>query len=197
MNSTIMKILKETGALLEGHFLLSSGKHSNRYIQCAKALRFPPCAKKIMKIVCDKVRHLKIDLIVGPAMGGIITSYEMGRQLNLESIFTERIDGQITLRRGFTVSKSTNILISEDVITSGKSTLEVKNLMEKMGANVLGVSCIVDRKPKNTDLGLPVYSGVQLDIEIYDEKDCPLCHQGIKLVKPGSRIFENGHFSTD
>jgi orotate phosphoribosyltransferase len=191
MNSTIIEILKETGALLEGHFLLSSGKHSNKYIQCAKALRFPYFAKEIMKIVCDKVRHLKMDMIVGPAIGGIITSYEMGRQLNLESIFTERIDGQMTLRRGFTVNKGANILISEDVITTGKSTREVRDLMEKMGANVFGVACIVDRRPKNTEIELPVYSGIQLDIQIYNAQECPLCQQGIELIKPGSRIFRN------
>ncbi len=190
MNSTIIKILKETGALLEGHFLLSSGKHSNRYVQCAKALRFPSCAEQIMQIVCNKVKHLKnIDVIVGPAMGGIITSYEMGRQLKIESIFTERINDQITLRRGFIIKKDSNILISEDVITTGKSTLEVNNLMQEMDANVLGVCCIVDRRPKNTNFPLPVYSGIQLDIDIFDEKDCPLCQQGIPLEKPGSRIF--------
>ncbi len=190
MNTTILKILEETGALIEGHFLLSSGQHSNRYIQCAKALRFPWHAEQIIKILCDKVRDMGMNIIVGPAMGGIITSYEMGKQLNLESIFTERINGQVTLRRGFSIKKGTNILISEDVITTGKSTLEVRNLMEEMGANVLGVACIVDRRPMNMDIGLPVVSGIKLDIKIYNEKDCPMCKQGIKLVKPGSRLFK-------
>ncbi len=190
MNTTILKILEETGALIEGHFLLSSGQHSNRYIQCAKALRFPWHAEQIIKILCDKVRDMGMNIIVGPAMGGIITSYEMGKQLNLESIFTERINGQVTLRRGFSIKKGTNILISEDVITTGKSTLEVRNLMEEMGANVLGVACIVDRRPMNMDIGLPVVSGIKLNIKIYNEKDCPMCKQGIKLVKPGSRLFK-------
>jgi orotate phosphoribosyltransferase len=190
MNTTILKILEETGALIEGHFLLSSGQHSNQYIQCAKVLRFPWYAEQIIKILCDKVRDLEINIIVGPAMGGIITSYEMGRQLNLESIFTERINGQVTLRRGFSIKKGTNVLISEDVITTGRSTLEVRNLMEEMGANVLGVACIVDRKPMNMDIGLPIFCGIKLNIKIYNEKDCPMCKQGIKLVKPGSRIFK-------
>ncbi|MBN2395486.1 MAG: orotate phosphoribosyltransferase [Candidatus Atribacteria bacterium] len=190
MDSEILEILKKTGALLEGHFLLSSGKHSNQYVQCARVLRFPFYAEKIMKIVCEKVSHLDVDVIVGPAIGGIITSYEMGRQLGLESIFSERIEGQMTLRRGFTVNKGAKILISEDVITTGKSSLEVKNLMEKMGAIVLGIACIVDRRPNHIDIGLPVYSGIQLELQIFDEKDCPLCHQGIELVKPGSRAFE-------
>jgi len=190
MNTTILKILKETGALIKGHFLLSSGQHSNRYIQCAKALRFPWHAEQIIKILCDQVRDMDMNIIVGPAMGGIISSYEMGRQLNLESIFTERINGQVTLRRGFSIKKGTNILISEDVITTGKSTLEVRSLMEEMGANVLGVACIVDRRPMNMDIGLPVVSGIKLDIKIYNEKDCPMCKQGIKLVKPGSRVFK-------
>jgi len=190
MNTTILKILEETGALIEGHFLLSSGQHSNQYIQCAKALRFPWHAEQIIKILCDKVRDMGMNIIVGPAMGGIITSYEMGRQLNLEKIFTERINGQVTLRRGFSIKTGTNILISEDVITTGKSTLEVRNLMEEMGANVLGVACIVDRRPMNMDIGLPVFSGIKLDIKIYNEKECPMCKQGIKLVKPGSRVFK-------
>jgi len=190
MNTTILKILEETGALIEGHFLLSSGQHSNQYIQCAKALKFPWYAEQIIKILCDKVRNLGMNIIVGPAMGGIITSYEMGRQLNLESIFTERINGQVTLRRGFSIKKGANVLISEDVITTGKSTLEVINLMEEMGANVLGVACIVDRKPMNMDIGIPIFSGIKLNIKIYNEKDCPMCKQGMKLVKPGSRIFK-------
>jgi len=190
MNTTILKILEETGALIEGHFLLSSGQHSNQYIQCAKALKFPWYAEQIIKILCDKVRNLGMNIIVGPAMGGIITSYEMGRQLNLESIFTERINGQVTLRRGFSIKKGANVLISEDVITTGKSTLEVRNLMEEMGANVLGVACIVDRKPMNMDIGIPIFSGIKLNIKIYNEKDCPMCKQGMKLVKPGSRIFK-------
>lgn len=190
MNTTILKILEETGALIEGHFLLSSGQHSNQYIQCAKALRFPWYAEQIIKILSDKVRDLGMNIIVGPAMGGIITSYEMGRQLNLESIFTERINGQVTLRRGFSIKKGTNILISEDVITTGKSTLEVRDLMEEMGANVLGVACIVDRRPMNMNIDLPVFSGIKLNIKIYNETDCPMCKQGIKLVKPGSRIFK-------
>ena len=189
MNTTILKILEETGALIEGHFILSSGQHSNQYIQCAKALKFPWYAEQIIKILCDKVRDLGMNIIVGPAMGGIVTSYEMGRQLNLESIFTERINGQVTLRRGFSIKKGANVLISEDVITTGKSTLEVRNLMEEMGANVLGVACIVDRRPMNMDIGLPVFSGIKLNIKIYNKKDCPMCKQGIKLVKPGSRKF--------
>lgn len=189
MNTKILNILKETGALLEGHFLLSSGKHSRQYVQCAQALKFPWHAEQIMKIICAKISDLKIDLIVGPAIGGIITSYEMGRQMNVETIFTERVDNTVTLRRGFTVKKGSNILISEDVVTTGKSTLEVKNLVSELGGNVLGVACIVDRRSKHEDLGVPVFSGIQLDIKIYDEKDCPLCQQGSKPVKPGSRKF--------
>jgi len=195
LNSSILDILEKTGALLEGHFLLSSGKHSNRYVQCAKLLRFPWYAEQIIKILCQKINHLNIDIIVGPAIGGIITSYEMGRQLNKESIFTERIDGEVTLRRGFSLKKESNILISEDVITTGKSTLEVKKLVEEMGANVLGVACIVDRRPVNLEIGLPVYSGIKLDIQVYNNEDCPLCKNGVKLVKPGSRIFNNINLS--
>lgn len=189
-NTGILQILEETGALLKGHFLLSSGKHSNKYIQCAKALRYPWHAEQIIKILCRKVENLEIHTMIGPAIGGIITSYEMGRQLNIESIFTERVNGKTTLRRGFSITKGSNILISEDVITTGKSTLEVKNLVEEMGANVLGVACIVDRRPADIiNLGLTVYSGIRLNIEIYHETECPLCKQGIELIKPGSRLI--------
>jgi orotate phosphoribosyltransferase len=188
-NTRMLQILEETGALLKGHFLLSSGKHSNRYIQCAKVLRYPWHAEQIIKVLCKKVKNIDINTIIGPAIGGIITSYEMGRQLKIESIFTERVNGKTVLRRDFSITKGSNILISEDVITTGKSTLEVKNLVEEMGAKVLGVACIVDRRPEGINLGLTVYSAIKLKIEIYNEKECALCKQGIKLEKPGSRLI--------
>ena len=190
MNAQVIKILKESDALLEGHFLLSSGLHSDRYIQCAKALRFPSQAEKIMKIVAEKIKNMPLDMIVGPAMGGIITAYELARQLNLEAIFTERVNGKMQLRRGFSIQKGTHVLISEDVITTGKSTREVQNLMEDMGGIVMGVACIADRRPKDLDFGLSVYSAIQLDINIYSPEQCPLCRANLPLIKPGSRQFK-------
>ncbi len=120
-NVNVVEILKECDALLEGHFLLSSGKHSNRYVQCAKVLRFPNQAKKVLSTVVDQIKDLGIDLVVGPAMGGVIVSYELGRQLNKESVFTERKDGVMQLRRGFEVKPGAKIIIAEDVVTTGKS----------------------------------------------------------------------------
>ncbi|KGG79737.1 orotate phosphoribosyltransferase [Caloranaerobacter azorensis H53214] len=183
----VIEILKECDALLEGHFLLSSGKHSDRYVQCAKVLRYPDFAEKVLKVVVDKVKDLKIDKVVGPAMGGVIVSYEMGRQLGKEAIFTERKDGVMQLRRGFKINKGDKILITEDVVTTGKSSLEVKDVIEKFGGEVIGIACIVDRRADNVDLGLPVFSAIKLDIKTYDKGDCPLCKKGLPIEKPGSR----------
>lgn len=183
----VLEVLKSTEALLEGHFLLSSGKHSNRYVQCAKVLKNPVHAEIVLKPVVEKVRDLSIDLIVGPAMGGIIVAYEMGRQLGKEAIFTERKDGEMQLRRGFEIKKGDRILITEDVVTTGKSTLEVKKLLEELGGIVIGVACIVDRRGAEEDLGIPLYSSVKLEIKSYDANNCPICEKGLKIEKPGSR----------
>ncbi|WP_069650381.1 orotate phosphoribosyltransferase [Caloranaerobacter ferrireducens] len=183
----VLEILKECDALLEGHFLLSSGKHSNKYVQCAKVLRYPNFAEKVLKVVVDKVKDLEIDKVVGPAMGGVIVSYEIGRQLGKEAIFTERKDGVMQLRRGFEINKGDKILITEDVVTTGKSSLEVKKIIEEFGGEVIGIACIVDRRGNNVDLGLPIFSAVKLDIETYDKQECPLCKKGLPIEKPGSR----------
>lgn len=181
-------ILKETDAFLEGHFLLSSGLHSGGYCQCAKLLRFPDKAEAVLSRVTEQVKDLPITKVCGPAMGGVIVSYELARQLNKESIFTERKDGEMQLRRGFTVGEGDNILITEDVVTTGKSTLETVEALEKLGAKVIGVACIADRRGEDSPLTLPVYSAVKLDIKTYSPDSCPLCEEGkIELVKPGSR----------
>lgn len=181
-----IKILKESEALLDGHFLLSSGKHSNRYVQCAKVLRFPDKAAEILKITADKVRDLDVDLVIGPAMGGIIVAYELGRQLGKEAIFAERDDkGKMSIRRGFTVKPGAKVLITEDVVTTGKSSMEVKELVEAMGGKAVAIACLVDRSKGK--IALPVYSAVKLDIAIYNPEDCPLCKQGTPYEKPGSR----------
>ncbi len=181
----IIDILKKSDALLEGHFLLSSGKHSNRYVQCAKVLRFPQYAEKVLSFVVDKVKDLEIDLVVGPAMGGVVVAYEVGRQLGKEAIFTERVDNVMALRRGFEIKKGAKILITEDVVTTGKSTLEVKKLLEELGGEVVGVACIADRT--SNDIGIPIYSAIELEIQVYEKDDCPLCKENIPVVKPGSR----------
>ena len=186
----VIEILKECEALLEGHFLLSSGKHSNRYVQCAKVLRFPDKAEKILSLVVEKIKDLDIDLVVGPAMGGVIVSYELGRQLGKETVFTERKNNIMELRRGFEVKPGARIIIAEDVVTTGKSTIETKKVLEGLGGNVIGVACIANRT--KDDIGMPIYSAIDIDIQVYESDDCPLCNEGkIDLVKPGSREFKD------
>lgn len=185
----VVDILKKSDALLEGHFLLSSGKHSNRYVQCAKVLRFPEYAEQVLSTVVEQIKDLDIDLVVGPAMGGVIVSYELGRQLGKEAVFTERKDGVMQLRRGFEVKKGTKIIIAEDVVTTGKSTIETKKALEALGGEVIGVACIANRT--NDDIGMPIYSAIKLDIKVHEVDECPLCKDGkIELVKPGSREFK-------
>lgn len=187
MNKEVVDILIETNAFLEGHFLLSSGKHSKNYVQCAQVLRFPAKAAEVLKPVVDQIKDLKIDKVVGPAMGGVIVAYELGRQLDKEAIFTERKDGIMELRRGFEIKKGDRVIIAEDVVTTGKSTIETKVLLERLGAEVIGVACIIDRRAKGLALGMPVYSALKLEIDTYDAEECPICGTGVALVKPGSR----------
>lgn len=191
--SEVLEILRESEAFLEGHFLLSSGRHSGGYCQCAKLLRYPEKAEKVLSRVFEQVKDLGITKVCGPAMGGIIVSYELARQLGVESIFTERKDGEMQLRRGFSVGKGDRILISEDVVTTGKSTMETVELLERMGAEVIGVGCIADRRAPDCDFSLPLYSAIKLDIANYAAEDCPICKEGrLALVKPGSRAELKG-----
>ena len=178
----VVDILKKSDALLEGHFLLSSGKHSNRYVQCAKVLRFPEYAAEVLSTVVEQIKDLDIDLVVGPAMGGVIVSYELGRQLGKEAVFTERKDNTMELRRGFEVKKGAKIIIAEDVVTTGKSTMETKRVLEALGGEVVGVACIADRT--NHDIGMPIYSAIKLDIQVYESDECHLCKEGkLPVVK--------------
>ncbi|WP_423230606.1 orotate phosphoribosyltransferase [Clostridium massiliamazoniense] len=184
----VVETLKEVGALLEGHFLLSSGRHSNRYCQCAKLLQHPDKAEKVLSIVKEKLEkdNIECDLVVGPAMGGVVVAYELGRQLGKPAIFTERENGEMTLRRGFTIEKGQRVIITEDVVTTGKSFKEAARVIEKQGGIVVAVICIVDRTTsKVTDY--PMYSSVKLEIESYEPENCPLCKEGIPYIKPGSR----------
>lgn len=187
MSIDVIKILKECEALLEGHFLLSSGKHSDKYCQCAKLMQYPDKAEKVISIVAEKVKVIDIDVIVGPAMGGIRAAYELGKQLGIRTIFTERVDNIMTLKRGFEISENEKIFIMEDVITTAKSSLETAAVLENLGGKVIGLGCIVDRKASNTDL--PIYSAVELVFETYNPVSCPLCKDGSKAIKPGSRKF--------
>ena len=187
MKERILEILIESDAFLQGHFLLSSGKHSDGYVQCERVMRFPKKAEEIVKAIAEQIKDMDYDLIVGPAMGGIRVSYELGRQVGKETIFAEREDGEMALRRGFEIPKGAKIIIAEDVITTGKSTMEVKRLLEGLGGQVVGATCIIDRRGKEDKFDLPLYAAIKLDIATYDKEECPLCSQNVELVKPGSR----------
>ena len=184
-----LKILKETNALLEGHFVLSSGLHSDQYVQCAKLLSYPKKAELICSSLCEKIKknYNKIDIILSPAIGGIVIGYEVGRQLNIETIFAERQEGELVLRRGFDIPKKSKVLVVEDVITTGKSALECVNLIKQNEANFIGYSCIIDRTNVSSLINEKIVSQVKLKFDIYKSTDIPEKLKNIKAVKPGSR----------
>ena len=181
----VIEHLKQSEALLEGHFLLSSGRHSNRYCQCAKLLQYPDRAAKVLAVVVEKLKETPVDIVVGPAMGGIIVAYELGRQLGVPAIFTEREDGKMVLRRGFEIQPGQRVLITEDVVTTGKSSLETIEALKQYGAEVVGIACIANRSTGS--IGYPIFDAIKLDIESWEPENCPLCKEGIPYVKPGSR----------
>jgi orotate phosphoribosyltransferase len=184
-----LKILKETDALLEGHFILSSGLHSEKYVQCAKLLSKPEKAKTICLSLAEKIKdkYQSIDLILSPAIGGIVIGYEIGRILNIETIFAERVNEKFCLRRDFNIKKGQKVLIVEDVITTGKSILECSNLVKNKSANVVGYACIIDRSDEENKIDHNVVSQVQIKIPTYKEENLPKHLEKIKPVKPGSR----------
>lgn len=182
-------LLKESGALLSGHFLLSSGKHSNGYVQCAKLIMHPDKCEEVAKIIADKLKDQTFDLVVGPAMGGIIIAYEVARALGLPAIFTERVDGEMTLRRGFTIEPGMKVLIVEDVVTTAKSSMESARVIESYGAEVTALASIVDRT-QGKETPLPLYSAIAVNLDTFEKEDCPLCKEGIEVVKPGSRAIK-------
>ncbi|GHT83094.1 orotate phosphoribosyltransferase [Spirochaetia bacterium] len=188
-------LLKESGAMLEGHFLLSSGRHSDFYFQCARLLQYPDKAAEALAPVANRLRtdiragKLAVDAIVGPALGGIIVAYELARQLGLPGFFTERDDtGAMTLRRGFAIRPGARILIAEDVVTTGKSSGESAAVLEALGAAVVALACVVDRRAEGTPpLLWPLYAACTVAVGNWEQHDCGLCKQGIPAVKPGSR----------
>ena len=184
-----LKILKETNALLEGHFILSSGQHSSQYIQCAKLLSYPKKAKSICSSLSELITNAfnKIDLVLSPAIGGIIVGYEMGRLLSLETIFAERQKGELLLRRGFKIPQDSNVLIVEDVITTGKSALECETIVKKNKANLIGFACIIDRTDNKSLIKHKIISQIKLKMPIFREDEVPNKLKKIKPIKPGSR----------
>jgi len=184
-----LEILKESKALLEGHFILSSGLHSSQYIQCAQLLSKPHLSRKICTSLADKIKNefKKIDLILSPAIGGIVIGYEMGKLLNKEAIFAERINSNFTLRRDFTIPKSSKVLIVEDVITTGKSSLECVEIIKKSEAEIVGFACLIDRSQGKSVIKNKIVSQIEINIPTYDKNNLPETLLSIKAVKPGSR----------
>ncbi len=187
MKDRVLEIFEKTSVLLEGHFLLTSGKHSGQYLQCAQVLQYPKYTEELCRMLVEPYKDKGVELVVGPAMGGIIIAYEAARNLGCRAVFAERENGKMTLRRGFEVSKGEKVLIVEDVITTGGSVKEVIDLTLQEGADVLGVSCLVDRSEGKADLGMPFAGLISFNIETYSPQNCPLCQKGVPVAKPGSR----------
>lgn len=185
----ILEIFKQSGALLEGHFRLTSGRHSDRYIQCAQVLKYPRQTEVLCMQLADNFQGIGAELVVGPAMGGILVAYEAGRHLGLPAIFTERKEGKMALRRGFTIIPGQKVLVVEDVVTTGGSVREVIQLVREHGGTVTAVGALVDRTAGTVDFGVPFYSLLALKVESYEPDECPLCRQGMALETPGSRVF--------
>ena len=188
-----LDILRKTNALLEGHFVLSSGLHSSKYIQCAKLLSFPSKAEKICKSLSTKIKKKfkKIDLILAPAMGGIIIGYEIGKLLKKETIFCERVKGKFVLRRGFRIKKRSKVLIIEDVITTGKSSMECVKLIKKANASVVGFASIIDRSTKKTlKIKKKIVSHLKINIPTFKANQVPNDLKSIPITKPGSRFIK-------
>ena len=188
-----LNILRKTNALLEGHFVLSSGLHSPKYIQCAKLLSFPSKAKIICSSLSNKIKRSfkKIDLILAPAMGGIIIGYEIGRLLKKETIFCERVNGKFILRRGFKIKKGSRVLIIEDVITTGKSSMECVKLIKKSKAKSIGFATIIDRSSKKSlKIKKKIISHMKIDVPTYKKSKLPKLLKSIPITSPGSRFIK-------
>ena len=184
-----LKILKETKAVIEGHFILSSGLHSSKYVQCAQLMSKPSQAFKICESLAEKIKMEfdEFDLILSPAMGGIIVGYELGKLLNKETIFSERVNGEFKLRRDFKIEKDSKVLIVEDVITTGKSSLECSKLVLSNNASIVGYASIIDRSNGKSDIKNKIVSQVVLNIPVYQKDKLPAELSSIPPVKPGSR----------
>ena len=185
----IIEVFKKTGALLEGHFVLTSGFHSPHYFQCAKVLQYPEYNTQLAALVAGHFREKKIDVVVTPAVGGIVFGTEVGRQLNARSIFSERENGVMKLRRGFELSKGENVLVCEDVVTTGGSVMEVIELVKESGANLCGVGFIIDRSGGTVDFGTEQFSLAKFEVVKFAESEIPEWLANIPVTKPGSRTL--------
>ncbi|MDP3790487.1 MAG: orotate phosphoribosyltransferase [Candidatus Omnitrophota bacterium] len=183
----VLDIFNKQNALLTGHFKLSSGLHSEKYLQCALVLQYPDIAQKLSVELAKKFSKTKIDLVVGPALGGVTFAYEVARALGVRGLFTERQEGKMVLRRGFSIGKGEKVLVVEDVVTTGGSTKEVIDVVKSCGADVVGVGSVIDRSSAAIDFGVPFYALAKVRVETFEETGCPLCKKNVPVTKPGSR----------
>jgi orotate phosphoribosyltransferase len=183
----VLDLFRESGALLEGHFKLSSGLHSGGYLQCALVLQHPRLAETLGRALAAKLRALNPTVVLSPAVGGLIIGHEVGRSLGVRAIFAERQDSQMTLRRGFSLAPTDRVAVIEDVITTGLSTRETIAVAQAAGASVVGAGSIIDRSGGTADVSVPAFSLLTLSLPTYQADDCPLCKEGKPVEKPGSR----------
>ena len=183
----LIDIFKQSGALLEGHFRLSSGLHSSRYLQCALVLQDPRTAERLGRALADRTRRLGATVVLSPALGGVVIGHEVGRALGVRALFAERADGVLTLRRGFVLGPQDRVLVVEDVLTTGGSTRETMDVARAAGAHVIGAASIVDRSGGAATFDVPFEALLPMTVESFQPESCPLCASGIPVVKPGSR----------
>jgi orotate phosphoribosyltransferase len=186
-DNEVLELFRASGALLEGHFRLSSGLHSDRYLQSALVLQHPDYAEQMGRALAARLEHLQPTAILSPALGGIVIGQEVGRAMHLRAIFAERQDGKLMLRRGFTLAPADRVVVVEDVITTGGSTRETIDVAEATGATVLGAAAIIDRGSDPGRLSLPLQALVRMEVPAYAADACPMCAKGMPVTKPGSR----------
>ena len=184
----LLQIFKDAGALLQGHFLLSSGLHSGQYLQCARVLENPQTSEKLCRALAENFRGRSISAVIGPAVGGIVVAYELARALGARALFAERESAKMCLRRGFSVSANDKVLIAEDVVTTGGSVKEVIEVLKTCGAKIVGVAALINRSGSKKPFGKISFKCLKkINIKTYRPQNCPLCKEGLALVKPGSR----------
>jgi len=187
----ILEIFKKTESLFEGHFLLTSGRHSDKYFQCAKVLQYPKYIEQLCSIIANQFKDYEIDAVISPAIGGLVVGQEVARQLNKKFIFAERENKNLNLRRGFSLNEGEKVLVCEDVVTTGGSVFEVIDIVKNNNAKVAGVGFIVDRSNGKVDFGFPQISTLKMEVISYLPDECPLCEQGLEIIKPGSRKIKD------
>ncbi|MFW5976487.1 MAG: orotate phosphoribosyltransferase [Bacillota bacterium] len=184
----VLSILNQTNVLQKGHFVLSSGRHAEKYLQCAQVLKYPEYAGKLAKGIAEIWENENIELVVGPAIGGIIVSYAVGQEIGVRAIFTERKQGKMKLRRNFSIKPGEKVLLVEDVVTTGGSVKEVIEILEKEKADIIGISSIVDRSGGTASFDYTFKPLIELDIKSYEPENCKMCNKGIPISKPGSKV---------